>query len=66
MNEKELKKVNIYSFYEENYVALNDYVKLQQRIDKALELIEDIIKYPEKYNGKDNVYNLTKILKGEE
>ena len=34
MSEKKLKKVNIYSFHEDNYVSLNDYVLLQQENEK--------------------------------
>ena len=41
MNEERLKGVNIYSFNDENYVSLTDYALLQQRIDKAIKLLDD-------------------------
>ena len=43
-----------------------DNCDLQQRIDKAIELIHNILKNPEAYRGKDNVNNLLSILQGEE
>lgn len=70
MNKEYLKEVNIYSFNNENYVSLQDYTKLQQRIDKAIgfiDMIYEIGSYS-KSTGLDDeeVKELYSILQGRE
>ncbi len=63
--DKEIKDVSILQLSYGNYVLLDDYIDLQQRIDKAVESIEDC----KKVNGDkktciiDHNY-LLNILKG--
>lgn len=72
MSEERLKEVNIYSFNDENYVSLQDYTKIQRRIDKAIKYINETWWY-EGYYEEDITYlkdeygidKLLSILKGE-
>ena len=44
---------------------INEIKALEQQRQKAIDLIHDILKNPSKYEGKDNVGNLLKILGGD-
>ena len=55
-----------YSIEEELEEQMRINKDLQQRIDKTIELIHNILKNPEAYSGKDNVGNILSILQGEE
>lgn len=70
MNKEYLKEVNIYSFNNENYVSLQDYTKLQQRIDKAIGYMKSIeMDKTDKYipiRDYDEYQYLLSILQGKE
>lgn len=71
-----MKEVNIYGFNDENYVSLQDYKKLQQRINRAIEYLKDkeaIINTDKirifdlfEINKQGYIDKLLSILKGED
>lgn len=72
--DKEIKDVSILQLSYGNYVSLDDYIDLQQRIDKAIEYIEKeykeniiIADYCDNPITPQDLYNdILNILKGDD
>lgn len=59
------KELNIYSFYDENYVYLGDYIKLQQENQQLKKQKDNVVEYIKKNWYSKSTKDINEIVIGD-